>query len=92
MRTAAAATATRDTRCARQRGQCGRFPCLRAATAGDLAHRCRAGLVSGDLPRACERPEPQFDQFLLAYDAAQQLPVPDSPLEEVLRQYPVCRS
>ena len=33
--------------------------------------------------------EPELDQFVLAYDAAQQLPVPDSPMEETLRRYAV---
>lgn len=31
--------------------------------------------------------EPALDQFVLAYDAAQTLPVPNSPIEEVLRHY-----
>ncbi len=31
--------------------------------------------------------EPELEQFVLAYDKAQALPVLDSPLEEVLRQY-----
>ena len=31
--------------------------------------------------------EPELDQFVLAYDALQMLPLPESPLEEVLRQY-----
>lgn len=33
--------------------------------------------------------EPENDQFVLAYDNAQILPLPASPLEEVLRQYAV---
>ena len=31
--------------------------------------------------------EPELDQFVLACDALQVLPLPESPLEEVLRQY-----
>ncbi len=32
-------------------------------------------------------PEPELSQFVLAYDAAQTLPIPDSPFESVLRRY-----
>jgi putative restriction endonuclease len=31
--------------------------------------------------------EPELDQFVLAYDKAQRLPLPESPAEEVLRRY-----
>lgn len=31
--------------------------------------------------------EPELDQFVLAYDQAQRLPIPESPAEEVLRRY-----